>query len=152
MHNIKLLRENIKDFKKKLSNRNFDFNEKEFEDLDKDNRKLISQKEKLEQEKKILSKSKDKLNFEKSKKISEQITKLSEEQIIIQNKINKILHFLPNLALDDVPVGKDEKTNKLIEQFGSIKKFDFKPKSHIELGLKNKQIDFDTSLRWLDFL
>ena len=49
MHNIKLLRENIKDFKKKLSNRNFDFNEKEFEDLDKDNRKLISQKEKLEQ-------------------------------------------------------------------------------------------------------
>ena len=32
MHNIKLLRENIKDFKKKLSNRNFDFIEKEFED------------------------------------------------------------------------------------------------------------------------
>ena len=44
MHNIKLLRENTKDFKKKLSNRNFDFNEKEFENLDKHNRKLISQK------------------------------------------------------------------------------------------------------------
>ena len=55
MHNIKLLRENINDFKKKLSNRNFDFNVKEFEDLDKYNRKLISQREKLEQEKKILS-------------------------------------------------------------------------------------------------
>ena len=52
MHNIKLLRENINDFKKKLSNRNFDFNVKEFEDLDKYNRKLISQREKLEQEKK----------------------------------------------------------------------------------------------------
>ena len=65
------------------------------------------------------------------------------------NKINKILHFLPNLALDDVPIGKDEKTNKLIEQFGSIKKFNFKPKSHIELGLKNKQIDFDTPLTFL---
>ena len=64
MHNIKLLRENTKDFKKKLSNRNFDFNEKEFEDLDKHNRKLISQKEKLEQEKKILSKTKEKSNFE----------------------------------------------------------------------------------------
>ena len=147
MHNIKLLRDNINEFKKKLSNRNFDFNEREFEDLDKHNRKLISQKEKLEQEKKILSKSKDKLNFEKSKKISEEITKLSDKQITIQNKINKILHFLPNLALDDVPVGKDEKTNKLIEQFGSIKKFNFKPKSHIELGLKNKQIDFDTSIK-----
>ena len=52
MHNIKLLRENINDFKKKLSNRNFDFNVKEFEDLDKYNRKLINQREKLEQEKK----------------------------------------------------------------------------------------------------
>ena len=147
MHNIKLLRENINDFKNKLSNRNFDFNEKEFEDLDKYNRKLISQKEKLEQEKKILSKSKDKSNFEKSKKISEEITKLSDEQIIIQNKLNKILHFLPNLALEDVPVGKDEKTNKLIEQYGNVKKFTFKPKSHVELGVKNKQIDFDSSIK-----
>ena len=87
MHNIKLLRENISDFKKKLSNRNFDFNEKEFEDFDKQNRKLISEKEKLEQEKKILSKSKDKSNFDKSKKISEEIKKLSDEQIVIQNMI-----------------------------------------------------------------
>ena len=147
MHNIKLLRENINDFKKKLSNRNFDFNVKEFEDLDKYNRKLISQREKLEQEKKILSKSKDKSNFEKSKSISEEITKLSGEQINIQNKLNKILHFLPNLALEDVPVGKDEKTNKLLDQFGTVKKFKFKPRSHIELGLKNKQIDFDTSIK-----
>ena len=52
MHNIKLLRENIKDFKKKLSNRNFDFNEKEFENLDKDNRKLISQKKSSNKKKK----------------------------------------------------------------------------------------------------
>ena len=147
MHNIKLLRENLKEFKQKLSYRNFDFNEKEFEDLDKHNRKLISQKEKLEQEKKILSKSQDKSNFEKSKKISEEITKLSDEQIIAQNKLNKILYILPNLALDDVPVGKDEKSNKLIEKFGTIKKFTFKPKSHVELGFKKKQIDFDTSIK-----
>ena len=147
MHNIKLLRENLERFKQKLSERNFEFNPKEFDDLDKKNRKLISQKEKLEQEKKILSKSQDKSNFEKSKKISNEIEKLLEEQLVIQKKLNKILYFLPNLALDDVPVGKDEKANKLIGQFGTIKKFSFKPKSHIEIGSDNRQIDFDTSIK-----
>ena len=147
MHNIKLLRENLESFKQKLSERNFEFDEKEFDDLDKNNRKLISLKEKLEQEKKILSKSHDKSNFEKSKKISKEIEKLLNEQSIIQNKLNKILYLLPNLALDDVPVGKDEKSNKLIGQFGIIKKFSFKPKSHIEIGSKNRQIDFDTSIK-----
>ena len=147
MHNIKLLRENLERFKQKLSERNFEFNPKEFDDLDKKNRKLISQKEKLEQEKKILSKSQDKSNFEKSKKISNEIEKLLEEQLVIQKKLNKILYFLPNLALDDVPVGKDEKANKLIGQFGTIKKFSFKPKSHIEIGSNNRQIDFDTSIK-----
>ena len=54
---------------------------------------------------------------------------------------------MPNLALDDVPVGKDEKANKLIEKFGNIKKFSFKPKSHDQIGLKNNEIDFDTSIK-----
>ena len=147
MHNIKELRENLKVFKEKLSNRNFEFDVTEFENLDNYNRKLITQKEKLEQEKKSLSKLKDQSNFEKSKKISEQILKLSTDQISTQKKLNKILYVMPNLALKDVPVGKDEKANKLIEQFGSIKKFSFKPKSHVELGLKNKYIDFDASTK-----
>tara|TARA_B100002019_G_scaffold287866_1_gene300527 strand:+ start:280 stop:1527 length:1248 start_codon:yes stop_codon:yes gene_type:complete len=147
MHNIKELRANLEVFKKKFSDRNFKFDETEFEVLDKNNRKLISQKEKLEQEKKILSKSKEKANFEESKKISEQITKLSNKQIIVQKKLNKILHILPNLALGDVPVGKDEKSNKLIEKYGSVKKFSFKPKSHVELGFKKNYIDFDTSIK-----
>ena len=94
-----------------------------------------------------MSKSKEKANFEESKKISEQITKLSNEQIIVQKKLNKILHILPNLALGDVPVGKDEKSNKLIEKYGSVKKFSFKFKSHVELGFKKNYIDFDTSIK-----
>ena len=146
MHSIKDLRKNIKNYKKKLSERNFDFKIDDFESLDNNNRKLISEKEKLEQEKKLLSKTKDKSNFEKSKKISEKISELSKEQIIAQKKLNKILHVLPNLALDDVPVGKDEKSNKLVKQSGDIKKFSFKPRSHTEIGLKN-EIDFDTSIK-----
>ena len=145
MHNIKDLRKNLKNYKKKFLDRNFDFKIELFENLDKNNRKLISEKEKLEQQKGILSKSKDKSNFEKSKKISEEISKISKEQIITQKKLNELLYILPNLAQEDVPVGKNEKSNKLIEKFGQIKEFSFKPITHAEIGLKTNQIDFDTA-------
>ena len=145
MHNLKDLRKNLSNYKKKLLDRNFDFNIELFESLDNHNRKLISEKEKLEQEKGILSKSKEISNHEKSKKISDKISIISKKQSIAQNKLENLLHILPNLALDDVPVGKDEASNKLIKKSGEIKKFSFNPKSHSEIGSKKKEIDFDTA-------
>ena len=145
MHNIKDLRKNLDYYKKKLLNRNYNLNTDEFENLDTDHRNLISQKEKLEQEKKILSKSKDESNFKKSKKISEEISRLNKEQIISKKKLDSILHTLPNLALDDVPIGKDDKSNKLIEKFGKIRDFNFTPKSHVEIC--PSEIDFDISTK-----
>jgi seryl-tRNA synthetase len=147
MHNIKDLRNNIDIFKKKFKDRNLDFDINNFNKLDELNRKLINDKEKLEQKKKSLSKSKDKSNFEKSKKISSEISALVKNQNESQNKLNKIIFSLPNIALNDVPVGKDEKSNKLIKKVGKIKDFPFKIKSHIEIGSKEKNIDFDTSIK-----
>ncbi len=147
MHNIKDLRKNLSIYKKKFKARNLDFDSSLFEKLDSDNRELISKKEKLEQEKKILSKSKDKSNFEKSKKISIEISKLSIDQYKIQKKLDDLLYILPNIALDDVPIGKDDKSNKLINTFGEIKKFSFKPKSHTEIGAKTNGIDLDISTK-----
>ena len=147
MHSIKDLRKNLENFKKKFKERNVDFDTASFEKLDNLNRKLINDKEKLEQEKKSLSKSKDKSNFEKSKKISEEISIISKEQDEAQSNLNQITFSLPNIALNDVPVGEDEKSNKLIKQSGKIKNFSFKIKSHIEIGSKNANIDFDTSIK-----
>ncbi|MEC7212346.1 MAG: serine--tRNA ligase, partial [Pseudomonadota bacterium] len=147
MHNIKDLRKNLDKYNKKFLDRNFEFNINKFESLDNENRKLIGEKEKLEHEKKTLSKSKDKSNFEKSKKISNDLIKISKEQNIAQKKINDLLHILPNIALDEVPIGKDEKSNKLIEKIGTIKEFLFKPMSHIDLGSKFNGIDFETSIK-----
>ena len=147
MHNIKDLRKNLDSFKKKIESRNIEFNIDEFYKLDELNRKLISEKEKLEQEKKLLSKSKDKSNFSKSKKISDQIISLVKKQNESQNQLNKIIFSLPNIALDDVPLGKDEKFNQLIKKVGKINNFSFKVKSHIEIGSKEKNIDFDTSIK-----
>ena len=147
MHNIKELRKNLDSFQKKLKNRNLDFDIKHFNLLDEQNRKLINEKETLEQEKKFLSKSKDKSNFDKSKKISEKISLLAKKQIENQKDLNKIIFSLPNIALEDVPVGKDEKSNKLIRKFGEIKNFPFNVKSHVEIGSKDQNIDFETSIK-----
>ena len=145
MHNIKELRKNPEFYEIKFRERNVSFDVKQFISLDKDNRNLIHKKETLEQEKKLLSKSKDKSNHEKSKRISEQLSKLSEEQFKIQKSLNLILFNLPNIACDDVPKGKDEKQNKLVKKEGKLKVFNFKLKTHVDLGAKEKKIDFDTS-------
>ena len=142
MYNLKDLRKNLENFKKKFKDRNIDFDINNFNKKDSLNRDLINKKEKLEQEKKSLSKSKIKSNFEKSKKISEKISDLTKKQIVSQNEINKIIFSLPNLAHDDVPVGRDEKSNKLIKKEGKIKKFSFKIKSHVELGAKEQNTAF----------
>ena len=147
MHNIKDLRKNLEKFKDRLSNRNINFDIDDFKKKDKLNRELIGVKEKLEQEKKILSRSKDKSNFEKSKKISKKIINIEKDLSISQKDLNNILYTLPNLALDDVPIGKDEKANKLIKKSGNFKKFKFQIKSHVELGAKDKNIDFETSIK-----
>ena len=143
MHSIKIIRKNSDIFLKKISYRNVDFNLKDLLDLDIKNRNLINKKEKLEQEKKLISKTKDKTQFAKSKKISIEIDKLDTLQIEINQKIMLILSALPNTALDDVPIGKDDKENKEIEKVGKIIEFPFKPFSHFEIGNKLNLMDFD---------
>ena len=147
MHNLKDLRSNLDHFKKKLKERNVDFDIANFSKKDSLNRELINKKEKLEQEKKFLSKSKDELNFTKSKQISVEISDLLKKQLNSQNNLEEIIFSLPNIAHNDVPIGKDEKSNKLIKKVGDTKNFSFKIKSHIELGARNGGIDFDTSTK-----
>ena len=147
MHNIKDIRKNLDFFKKKLSERNVNIDFDALIDLDKQNRELIQSKEKKEQEKKILSKSKEEKNFELSKKLSLEINDLESKQAELQKKVHDIVSGLPNIAHDDVPVGKDEKSNKLIKQNGTVRKFSFPVKSHVDIGEKNKQIDFKNSAK-----
>ena len=112
MHNIKSIRENKEIFRKKLEDRNLKVSFKELLDLDKKNRELIQNKEKLEQEKKIISQNKDKSQFDKSKKISKEIEEINKNHTKIKEEINIILNSLPNIALEDVPIGKNENENQ----------------------------------------
>ncbi len=147
MHDIKLIRKNPDYFKKKISERNSTVDIEKLLDLDKKNRELIQNKEKLEQEKKIISQKKDKSLFEKSKTLSLDIDKLVNDQTIVKKQIESLLNSLPNIAKDDVPIGKDESKNKEIKKVGDIPKFSFKPLSHNDLGKKNGQMDFDIAVK-----
>ena len=143
MHNLKLIRENLGVYKDKISKRNVKIDFDQLIEFDKKHREIIGNKEKLEQQKKIISKLQDKKQFEKSKKISKEIDILSIEEKKISKKISKILDVIPNIGLDDVPVGLDEKSNKIINQIGEIPKFSFKVQSHYDLGKKKGLLDFD---------
>ena len=145
MHSLKQIRENFDFYKKKLSDRYSDINLNELITLDKKNREIIQTKEKLEQEKKTISKSKDKSLFEKSKKITNDIKTLEVSLKEIKNKIDFIMDFMPNIALNDVPIGKDENSNKELKKVGKIQKFDFNPLSHYDLGTRLNLLDFDAA-------
>ena len=147
MHNIKDIRNDFENFKEKLKNRNIDISLDNIISLDGENRKLIQEKEKFEMEKKSISKSKDQSLFEKSKELSLKIEEINKNQIKLQTQITDILSSIPNIPLSDVPVGQDENSNKEIEKKGEIKDFNFKPKTHYELGDKLNMLDFDLATK-----
>jgi seryl-tRNA synthetase len=160
MINLKNFRENPSLYKKKYKERfikNSDQLVDEIISLDSSIRQILEKQQKLQEERNKISKE---LSISKDKK-SEQFISLSKKVLNIKNdiegyeknlseqkhKINNILHNLPNIHLDDVPVGEDSKSNKEIKKFGNIKNFNFKIKSHDEIGLERDLIDFDTATK-----
>ena len=147
MHNLKEIRKNYSEFKKSLKERstNIDFNN--LQKLDEKNRELIQKKESLEKEKKDISKTKDESLFKKSKEISVELEKISEIQKQTKMDLDNILSNIPNVPHPDVPSGNNENDNVEILKSGQIPKFDFKPKSHYELGEKLEMLDFDLAAK-----
>ena len=147
MHNIKDIRKDLKSFEESLKKRFVNIDISEIQKLDENNRELIQKKETLEQEKKEISKSKDQNLFKRSKEISSEIDNYSKEQTEIKNRLENILSSIPNIPHSDVPIGKDENENLEVSKSGKIPNFDFKPKSHFDLGEKLGMLDFDLATK-----
>ena len=147
MHNIKEIRTDFENFKNQLKVRNIEVNIDEIKKLDENNRKLIQKKEALESEKKDISKSKDESLFKRSKEISKELDTISNEQKQIKSELDTILSSIPNIPHKDVPIGTDENDNVEISKSGEIPSFDFKPKTHYELGEKLNMLDFDLATK-----
>jgi seryl-tRNA synthetase len=143
MHNLKDIRKDFNNFKTSLQKRNVKVNFDRLKMLDDHNRDLIKNKENLEKEKKDISKLKDENLFKKSKEISNQLDLITKEQKKIKNELDLILSNIPNIPHKDVPLGKDENDNVELSKSGKIPDFDYKPKTHYELGENLKMLDFD---------
>ena len=160
MINLKNLRENPQLYKQKYKERFIKNSEKIIDEiifLDSSIRQILEKQQKLQEERNKISKE---LSLVKDKK-SEIFLSLSKKVVGIKSeidnfeknisdqkiKINNILHNLPNIHLDDVPIGEDSKSNKEIRKVGKIKDFDFKIKSHDEIGIEKNLMDFDTATK-----
>jgi len=160
MINLKSLRDDPQLYKKKYKERFVKNSDKLIDEiivLDSSIRKILDKQQKLQEERNKISKE---LSVAKDKK-SDNFLSLSKKvvgiKIDIDNfekniseqkiNINNILHHLPNIHLDDVPVGEDSKSNKEIRKFGKIRDFDFKIKSHDEIGVEKDLMDFDTATK-----
>jgi len=147
MHNLKEIRKDFSGFAKSLEKRSVNINFSNLQRLDELNRQLIQKKETLEKEKKEISKSKDESLFKKSKEISIELEKVSEKQKQTKNELDEILSNIPNIPHSDVPNGKDENDNLEVLKSGKILEFDFKPKSHYDLGENLGMLDFDLATK-----
>ena len=147
MHNLKEIRKDFSKFEKDLEKRSVKIDFDNLKKLDELNRDLIQKKENLEKEKKDISESKDESMFAKSKEISVELGKVTENQKNIKIELDKILSNIPNIPHTDVPEGNDENDNVEISKSGEIPNFDFKPKSHYELGEALNMLDFDLATK-----
>ncbi|MDC3187747.1 serine--tRNA ligase [Candidatus Pelagibacter sp.] len=147
MHNLKEIRKDFPSFEKALEKRSVKIDFKKIQNLDEENRDLIQKKEAIEKEKKVISKSKDETLFKKSKELTLELDKLTDLQKNIKKELDSLLSNIPNIPHADVPSGKDENDNVEVLKSGNIPKFDFKPKSHYELGESLGMLDFDLATK-----
>ncbi len=147
MHNLKEIRKDFSKFEKDLEKRSVKIDFNNLKKLDELNRDLIQKKENLEKEKKDISKSKDESLFKKSKEISAELEKISEQQKNTKTELDNILSSIPNIPHQDVPNGNDENDNEEVLKNGKVPEFDFKPKSHYELGEHLGMLDFDLATK-----
>lgn len=76
------------------------------------------------------------------------MVKGSEERAkALEAQLQPLLLQIPQPPDDDVPVGKDATENVVIYKWGEPRKFEFAPRSHIELGEKLGLMDFPRGVR-----
>ncbi|MBU1147892.1 MAG: serine--tRNA ligase [Candidatus Omnitrophica bacterium] len=134
--------------KKAIKNRGLKLDIKELLDLDQERRRILAEVEVLKSDKNKASKggkpSPDVIA--KMKVISQKIADLDGKVGQIDQKVGILVLNIPNIPHESIPVGRPE-ANKVVRKWGNAPKFNFKPKSHIELGQNLDILDFPRSAK-----
>src|SRR5918912_2548358 len=153
MIDLKLLKENPQVIKEMLKNRNLDFPIDELINLDKKRRELIVQTQEIKHKKNNLANSiaikkknkhDPKEELEEMRIVGRKIVSLDEEKATIELKFRRLIMMLPNIIDKSVPIGNNETDNLVIKREENGKKrFDFKPKDHIDIATNLDLIDLE---------
>ena len=113
--------------------------------LDDERRNLIQKIQLLREERNKLARQGKPHSAEASRgrQIKEELKKYEDQLSTNHQSLNTLLSYVPNVPLDEVPVGADESGNVEVKQWGKIPKFDFELKSHLELGLSLDLFDLE---------
>lgn len=118
MLDIKFIRENPDKVKKGVKDKGVKVEIGKILKLDAEKRGFIQQIEELKAKKNKLG-AKDRI---KAKGIKDKIKKIEPKLKKIEKAFNELMLQVPNLPLDNVPVGKNEKDNKVVKKVGRIKR------------------------------
>ncbi|MBX4336198.1 serine--tRNA ligase [Bartonella raoultii] len=158
MLDIKWIREHPEKLDKALENRGIAPQANRLIKLDLERRAYVAKVQSAQERRNAVSKEIGQALAAGDQKTAEQLrTEVEEIKRILSSAIveekcltesfEKALSELPNIPLDDVPKGKDERDNVVIRHFGTPPTFDFTPKEHFDLGQNLKQMDFERASR-----
>ena len=157
MLDIKYIRENkevvIENLKKKFQEHKTSSLE-QLINLDLEYRETLKKANQLKNQRNILTEefAKRKHNnqdasdvLEEVKALPEKIKEMDKILKLQKEQINSLLISIPNIISDQTPIGKNDTENKVTEEYGQIKQFDFEIKGHAEIAEKLNVVDFDSS-------
>ena len=85
--------------------------------------------------------------FTKSENINKEISNIEKKVATLEIKLQYLIVRLPNMLADEVPTGKNEEQNVVVRTIGKIRKFNFIPKQHFEIGEYLRQMDFKNAAK-----
>lgn len=138
MLDIQFIRDNPDLVQEKTKQKGYDVNVRELIELDTQRRTRLTQVEELRARRNTLS---DSLKSTKptpdqiaeGKQLKEEIARVEAELGPLEEDYLKLLKAVPNMPLEDVPVGSTEEENIVAKKVGEPKAFDFTPKQHHEI-------------------
>ncbi|PIW95132.1 MAG: serine--tRNA ligase [Candidatus Moranbacteria bacterium CG_4_8_14_3_um_filter_34_16] len=151
MLDIKFIRENADKIKKTIKDKNIDLDLGKLLKVDKKRVESLQQIEFLSAEKNKLneqmqlSQTKEECEsiIEKGKAVKEKMVEAQPEYEELKKQFDALMTQVPTVPSEDTPIGKDDSGNVEVYRKGEIRKFDFTPKTHIELAENLDIIDFE---------
>lgn len=147
MLDLKFIRENTELVRRAITLRHDNAPVDEIIELDKAKRQKLSRVEELRCERKDLARKQGAESAERGRELRDQIKTIEDELRDIDSRLEDLLLRVPNIPQESVPVGESEDDNVVISTCGEMRKFDFIPAPHWELGERLGIIDFERGVR-----